>query len=243
MPDLPRRRTPQRPSWTEPIIQRLTTSVKTLVIAQAAVFFLYVFVRDSRGLIVAHLTVSPNLFRGEVWQPLTSAFVHTDFWSFLFNLLGIWWVGSTFEGMQGTRRFLWLLIGGSALANLTVGLLRFFRPGEPVAGCAFGLLALLVGLGAMFGRQPVQVWRGLFLQGRVLAAVFVGWFIVAAMLTLDWPSVVGALVATAVGYFGGARGSLQQLSDLVRGGGGKGRRYRVIEGGAPRRGRSPKYWN
>ena len=52
MPDLPIRRRLPGLDWMRPITERLTPSVKTIIIAQACIFFFYVFVRQSRELMV-----------------------------------------------------------------------------------------------------------------------------------------------------------------------------------------------
>jgi hypothetical protein len=63
MPDLPTRRRPPGLDWMRPITERLTPSVKTIIIAQACIYFFYVFVRQARDLMVKHLTSVPDCSR------------------------------------------------------------------------------------------------------------------------------------------------------------------------------------
>src|SRR6266545_8060880 len=117
MPDLPRQRRRPRPSWVEPIAQRLTPAVKALVVIDALVYFFYLFVPAARASMTAHLALGPGFLQGEVWQPVTALFVNTSFPVFAINLLGLWFMGS-FEITHGMRRFLILFFGAGILANL-----------------------------------------------------------------------------------------------------------------------------
>jgi membrane associated rhomboid family serine protease len=245
MPDLPRRRRPQRPSWTAPIANRLTPTITAFVIAYAVLYFFYVFVQEARGPMAAHLAVGPGLFRGELWQPLTALFVHFDLGGFIFNTIGLWFVGAMIERTQGTRRFLTLFLGAGVLANLAiagVNHLRLYEAGYAFDGSSLAVLALFVAIGRIYGRAPMQVLGGLFLQARVLALIFVGWAVVADLYRRNWALLAGTLVATAVGYFAGAPGGLRELYDLFRARKLR-RRYRVLDGGAPRARAPKKYWN
>lgn len=247
MPDLPRRRGPQRPSWTQPLADRLTPAIKTLVIVDALLYALYVFVRDVRPNMIAHLAVGPALFAGEVWQPVTALFVHFDVLGFIFNVIGLWFVGAFIERTQGTRRFLILFFGAGILANLAIAVvnhLRVYQAGYPFDGCSLAVLALFTAFGRIYGRQPTQVLGGLFMQARYLALILVGWSVVASLLRGDWALLAGTLVAAAVGYLGGAPGGVRELYDLFRARRLR-RRYHVLDGGAPPRARTnpKKYWN
>src|SRR3954447_15100977 len=128
MPDLPRRRSPQRPSWTAPIAERLTPAIKAMVIADALIFFFYVFAKSLQGPMREHLGLGPGLFRGEVWQPVTALFVHFDPIGFLFNMVGLWFVGAFIEREHGTRRFLALFFASGILANLAIAGLSYRGP-------------------------------------------------------------------------------------------------------------------
>jgi membrane associated rhomboid family serine protease len=244
MPDLPpRRRPPVRPSWSQPIAERLTPAIKAFVIADAVIYALYVFVREVRPAMMAHLALGPGLFSGELWQPISSLFVHFDLLGFVFNLIGLWFVGAFIERTQGTRRFVTLFLTAGVVANLAlagVNHLRPYRAGEISDGCSFAVLALFVAFGRIYGRAPAQVLGGLFLQARHLALIFVAWGVLASLLRADWGQLAATLTAAAVGYLGAAPGGLSEAWNALKVRRLR-RRYRVIEGGAPRPSR--KYWN
>jgi membrane associated rhomboid family serine protease len=244
MPDLPpRRRPPVRPSWSQPIAERLTPAIKAFVIADAVIYALYVFVREARPPMMAHLALGPGLFSGELWQPMTSLFVHFDLLGFVFNLIGLWFVGAFIERTQGTRRFVTLFLTAGVVANLVlagVNHLRPYRAGEISDGCSFAVLALFVAFGRIYGRAPAQVLGGLFLQARHLALIFVAWGVLASLLRADWGQLAATLTAAGVGYLGAAPGGLSEAWSALKVRRLR-RRYRVIDGGAPRP--SKKYWN
>src|SRR5215467_978908 len=179
MPDLPRRRRPQRPSWTEPIVARLTPSIRVMVVVDTFVYLLYVFVKPLRPLMEAHLAVGPGFLKGELWQPVTALFVHFDLLGFFFNMLGLWFVGALLESVQGTRRFLTLFFAAGILSNVAIGLMQLRGGGTIFDGCSLAVLALFVALGRIYGRQPMQVFGRLFLQARILALIFVAWTVIA----------------------------------------------------------------
>jgi membrane associated rhomboid family serine protease len=245
MPDLPHRRRRQRPAWTEPIVQRLTPAIKVLVIADALLFFFYVLAAPAEPLMETHLGLGPGFFRGELWQPFTALFVHFHFLSFLFNMIGLWFVGAYIERTQGTRRFLMILFGAGVLANLAiagVSHMSVYRAGYVTDGCSFAVLALFVAFGRLFGRTPAQMLPGLTLQARYISLILVLMSVAVDLARRDWPALAGTATAVVVGYlFVGGAGGLRELLDGIRARRLR-RRYRVIEGGGGRR-RGPKYLN
>jgi membrane associated rhomboid family serine protease len=243
MPDLPRRPRSHRPSWAEPITARLTPAIKTLVIIDALVYAFYVFVREVRMPMMEHLALGPRLFAGELWQPLTALFVHFDVLGFIFNVIGLWFVGALIERTQGTRRFVLLFLGAGVLANLAlaaVSHVRAYHAGDVFDGCSYAVLALFVAFGRIYGRAQSQVLGGLYLQARHLAMIFVAWSALASLLRADWGGVAATLTASAAGFVGAAPGGFSEAFAALRLRRAR-RRYRVIDGGAGRP--SKKYWN
>jgi membrane associated rhomboid family serine protease len=234
MPDLPRRRAP--PGWTRPITERLTPVIKGLILAMVLLYAVYVFIREARPLLIAHLAIGPGLFRGQVWQPLTSMFVHVDPLLFAMDLLGIWFTGAQLERVQGTRRFLTMFFLAGILSNLTIACIDRLRMGAlelPVGyttGSAFAVLAMFVAFGRIYDRTPTQILGGLFVQSRYMAMFFVAWFALAALFRGNWGELAATAVATAVGFFGGASGGFDAIWKRFKAGRAR-RRYRVIQGG------------
>jgi membrane associated rhomboid family serine protease len=247
MPDLPRSRRPERPSWTRPIAARLTPAIKALVITDALLFFLFVFSTVAAPWMKAHLAIHPDFIaRRELWQPLTALFVHFNPLGFVFNVIGLWWGGAALEQAQGTRRFLALFLLSGVLSNIAFALVsRATGVPIPFEGCSLAVLALFVAFGRIYGREQVRLFGALALQAWHASALLVGFALVMDLIQVPeagWGGVAATLVATAVGYLMAAPGGLRELYDVWRVRRHR-RRYRVIEGGAGRRGRPPKYWN
>lgn len=235
MPDLPaRRRTP--PGWTRPITERLTPVIKGMILTMAALYAVYVFVKEARPLIEGYLAVGPGLFRGQVWQLGTSLFAHTDLLQFVLDVVCIWFTGAQLERVQGTRRFLTMFFVAGVLSNLAIAGVERVRmagldlPVAYTAGSAFAVLAMFVAFGRIYDRTPTQILGGLFVQSRYMAAFFVAWFALAALLRHSWSELAATAVATAVGFFAAAPGGVDAIWSRVKSRKAR-RRYRVLEGG------------
>ena len=242
-----RRRPPGR-DWMRPITDRLTPSVKTIIIAQACIYFFYVFVRQVRVPMAYHLAIGPGLFAGEIWQPVTSLFVNLDFLGFLFGVVGLTFIGAFVERAQGTRRFFAFFVIAGVLANVTLAAvwrLRTAAASRPIPyddGPSFSLMAMFVAFGRVHGRAQAQLWPLPFaVQARYLVLILVGWFVAANLVRGDWPAIAGDggdLSWSA--YLGAGPVNLREAWKLY-----KARRvrsqYRVLEGG--RRKPKKKYLN
>ena len=99
-------------------------------------------------------------------------------------MIGIWWVGASFERTQGTRRFLGVYLTAGVLANLAFGLvahLGYVQAGGIFAGGSLAVLALFVAFGRIFGRTPMPIIGGLTLQARTIAMIYVAWSVVVCL--------------------------------------------------------------
>jgi membrane associated rhomboid family serine protease len=240
---------PGHPRWVQAIAERMTPAIKVLVILNAAIYLVSLFVKNIRPLMLAYLTVGPT-FRHEPWQALTAMFVHFDLPSIVFGLIGIWFVGVTIERSLGTRRLLALYFVAGILANVATGLLLSRFPGRSIyAGMGPAVLALFVAFGRIYGRTPTQILGSLYLKAHQAAILFVGLAFVVDLLRRDVPGLGGTLVVTVVGYLMGGRGGLREQYETFRARRLR-QRYKVLDGGVPSRankagkyGRKQKYWN
>jgi len=241
MAQLPPRRRPQGPDWLRPITDRLSPTVKGILIADVAIFLFYVLVRESRGFMQTHLALGPRFFAGELWQPLTSLFVHIDPFAFLMSMIGFWFIGGFIERSRGRRRFVALFFGAGVLANLAIAGVYRWMGGGPTPfsdGCFLAIDALFVAMGRLFGRQPLQFWPfPISIQARFLILILLGFQALASLARADWPALAGLGVAVGVGFFGAAPGgfgvlrtALANARDAARARRLR-RRFGVIEGG------------
>ncbi len=230
------------PAWMRPITQRLSPTIRNLVIVEAALFGLYIMAAPLRGDITRHLALGPLVAAGEYWQPASALFVHLDLWGFIFDLIGLWFVGATIERSLGRRRLLLIFFGAGLAANVVMALLGSAMHWTAIyAGCGDSVLALFVALGVLFGRTEVRVFGSLVLQARILTYILVGMSVVSALFQLAWPSLAGTLAAVGVGYFlaGGKSGPILGLLTRWRRPHRVG--FEVLEGGRGKRGK--KYVN
>jgi membrane associated rhomboid family serine protease len=237
MPDLPPRRA-ARTSGSRPIIGRLSPTIRALLIAEVAIYAVYLLVRPLRPAMEAHLAVGPRLFVGEYWQLATAIFLHLDPQSLFWNAIGIWWAGADVERAQGPRRLLTLFLVGGVLTNLTYAMVErhTFGEGAIFGGASFAVLALIAAFGRIYDRTPMSIFGAFSLQARHIAMALVAWSVVASLAgpVVNWASLAATAVAVLVGVFGATPRGFDGLWDALKLRRLR-RRYRVIEGG-----RAPK---
>ena len=133
------------------------------------VYLFYVLVRAVAPVHGERLAIGPRFFAGELWQPLTSLFVHLDFLGFLFSMIGLWFVGSFIERTQGTRRCAAVFFAAGVLANLAIaGVFRLRarrRPAYDDGACSASWRCSWRSA-ASTDAQPAQLWPTTDLRSR-----------------------------------------------------------------------------
>jgi membrane associated rhomboid family serine protease len=229
------------------ITERLSPTIKALVVATALAFGFYAAVKEARPFVEGHLALGPAVLQGEVWQLVTSLFVHLEPVGFFFDLLGLWFVGATIEQIAGRRRFLTIFFVPAIAANAATAVVWLLAGSAAIqAGSSLAVLSLFVAFGRLFGRTPARVLGGLVVEARVLAAILVGFSLLADLMRLSVAALAADVVAIGLAYLlagaaGGEDGPLARF---------RGRRSRakleVLEGGkrdAGRRDDRPRYLN
>jgi membrane associated rhomboid family serine protease len=232
----------QMPPWLRPVAQRLSPTIRTLVVALAVPWLFYVLVKPARGLMDDYLALGQGVVQGQVWQIVTALLVDRNPLAFL-NLLGLWFVGAAIERTLGRRRFLVVFFAPGLAANLVIALLSMWWGRWALySGCGDSVLGLFVGLAVLYGPAQVRVIGTLSMPARALAAIFVGLALFSAAAYGAWPAVCGTLTAVCTAYVlcGGRGRDLGELTSWLRRKIGR-RRWRVIEGGRP--GRGPNRFN
>jgi membrane associated rhomboid family serine protease len=227
------------PPWFRPIQDRLSPTITTLVVVNAVLYALYAVVPRAQVFIKMHLALGPGATMGqpvpELWQVVTSLFVHLDPLSFFFNVLGLWFVGATIERQMGRQRFLILFLVPAVLANLVMaGLMRVFQQLELFAGSGLAVLALFVAFGRTYDRTPARVLGGLVMEARTLTLILVAFAVVADLLRGSMIAVAGDIVALVASYLlaGGRGAGLRELFTKF-GRRSTRRRFSVVDGGRP----------
>jgi membrane associated rhomboid family serine protease len=215
---------------------RLSPAVRALLIAEVAIYAVYLLIRPLRPVMDLHLAVGPRLFAGEYWQLVTAIFVHLDYVPLFWNLVGIWWAAADVERAQGTRRMLVLFFVGGVLCNLTYAQVarHTFGEGAIFGGASFAVLTLIVAYGRIYGRTPMSLFGAWAVQARYIAMALVAWNVIASLAgpAIQWANLAATATAVVVGYLLGVPGALDSLWDGLKVRRLR-RRYRVIDGGRP----------
>ena len=230
MADLPRRRQPP-PQWARPLVEKLTPTVRTVVIIVTLGYLFFVFTPPLNGWMMAHLFLGPGLFDGELWQPVTALFLNTRFTGWIFTVIGFWWVGAFIERTRGRRFFLRLLLGAGVAANLVaaaVSLIPGVGLGIRSDGAAFALTAVFVAFARIYGARPAQIWGALSMRADYFTWLLVGFSVIVSIVNGDWAGLAAEL--TAIGIALVATGGWGDLRARWRAGRVRAR-YTVIDGG------------
>lgn len=236
MADLPRRRQPP-PEWARPLVEKLTPTVRTLVIIVTLGYLFFVFTPPLNDWMLAHLFLGPGFFRGELWQPVTALLLSVRFTGWFFTVLGLWWVGAFIERTRGPLFFVRLLLGAGVAANLVAAAVSLLPAiGGPAVrsdGAAFALTAVFVAFARIYGPRPAQIWGALSMRADYFTWILIGFSLIVSAVNGDWAGIAAEL--TAIGVALVATGGLRELQGRWPTGRVKARRYQVIDGGKPRK--------
>ena len=98
----------------------------------------------------------------QVWQPITSAFLHGGFGHLFFNMFGLWMFGGVVERELGSKRFLIfyaVCVLGASLLQLSVTSYPFLAGDGgipvPTLGASGGVLGVLAAFGILHPDSPI----------------------------------------------------------------------------------------
>lgn len=143
------------------------------------------------------------------WTIITYAFVHYDFWHFLFNMIWLYFIGGMFNNMFSTKMglnvyFLGAIFGG-LLFLLGYGLFpNTFHSPSRLVGASAAIRALLIFLCAYMPSMEVRF----FTFNLKL------WYIGAAIFVFD---VLGVIAGIKDPIYGNAGGNLAHIGGAVLG--------------------------
>lgn len=83
---------------------------------------------------------------GEYWRLLSSVFLHVDFMHIVFNMYGLYNIGSMVEKIYGSRRYLYIYLYGG-IAGSICSFIFSTVPSAGASGAIFGLFGALLYLG------------------------------------------------------------------------------------------------
>ncbi|MGD0091162.1 MAG: rhomboid family intramembrane serine protease, partial [Planctomycetota bacterium] len=139
-------------------------AVFVLLVINVAVWVLWQFARDNRGLGIfmeRHFTVSSTgvLADLRLHTLLTSCFSHENLFHILFNMLFFWILGEDVERIYGFRDFCWLYIFAGVLSMFAfVGLEALRGTGIPALGASGAIMGIAVVAAIFDPRKPISIW-------------------------------------------------------------------------------------
>jgi len=113
---------------------------------------------------------------GQVWRLVTYFFCHDRGYPFglVFNMIGLWYLGSSLERMYGSRELLWFYLASGVVCGLifTAFGLKMFLP-APMIGAGPCVMALLTLYATHFPRQEILFCWVIPIQIRVLLFIYI----------------------------------------------------------------------
>jgi len=186
-------------------------SVTTLMIIINVIFFLITLILVGilgNEKVFSWIALQPNaFFQGQVWQLITSMFMHGNFTHLFVNMVSLFFLGNFIEKLIGRKRFFWLYMISGIFAGLAFVFFSYFFGiselgikifGSPevfavgASGAIFALAGLLAVLTPklkvyVFFIIPMQMW---------IASVF--------LMVVLWAASIGAgLPIGNTAHFGG----------------------------------------
>jgi len=223
---------------------RITPTVMYLLIANAAIFVLSVFLIKY---IILALSLVPSLVYGgfQFWRVATYIFVHVDFSHFLFNMLILYFFGPPLEQIWGQKKFLtYYLVTGVGAGIVCVPFYWAVGvPDTPIVGASGALFGLLTAFALIYPNARVYVMFLVPVKAKWLVLFFMVMEFAATASTLggDTSSRVASIAhlsGAIIGYF-----YLRRLMDLkaywLRFKMKKKRAYKVYDGGKDEDERGP----
>jgi membrane associated rhomboid family serine protease len=125
-----------------------------------------------------------GLSHGYVWQYLTYQFLHLTPMHFVFNMIGLFFLGRAVEHMIGSKRFLLLYLASGVIGGVVQTLLGLIFPGAfgiPVAGASAGVFGLLAAFATLEPDAEVLLFFMFPMKAKVIAwagAVIAAFYII-----------------------------------------------------------------
>lgn len=166
--------------------RRLATPA-TFTIIGVILFAAVLQFRDNVSVLTFGANVPRQYIDGQYWRLLTSMFLHGGVLHLVMNLLGLFQLGTLYEAMFGTRRFVFIYFVTGIAASIT-SMLRMppdaFSVGA--SGAIFGILGAFI-----FSVKRSPRYRNLA-SARGLVAQCVFWIIANILIGLRIPQIDNA---------------------------------------------------
>ena len=138
---------------------QLTPVVKRLLIINVVVYFIQIIGGNEfllQWFSVYPVSIAVSL---QLWRFVTYQFLHGDLWHIMFNMLGLYFLGSTLERHFGSQRFLFFYLACGIAGGLCYPLLvavKFLSVG-PMIGASGSILGMLAACAILFPQFVVFI--------------------------------------------------------------------------------------
>lgn len=168
------------PLGTNRPLQRKTRVVPVIIALNIVIFVLQITLQSSDPQLIARLMNLGSVWRHDLtlWSPITSAFLHADFWHLAGNMLALFVFGPPVEDRFGRIGFsIFYLIGaiGSGLIHVAVS-------DHPAIGASGAIAAVTGAFLVLFPNCRIRVlW--LFILIQILMAP--AWWLIGLWIVID----------------------------------------------------------
>jgi membrane associated rhomboid family serine protease len=134
----------------------LTPCVSLIMLANAAVFLLQIFIQRTENLQLAILLtqfqLTPRDIPYQPWTLVTYMFMHAGFGHILFNMLSLFFFGPRLEAQLGLRKFAGLYL----VSGIAGGLLSWvFTPNAHIVGASGAVLGVMFGYALYWPKDQI----------------------------------------------------------------------------------------
>ena len=144
----------------------------------------------------------------QIWRYVTFQFLHSprDFLHIVFNMVGLYFLGTVLERSWGSRRFLRFYLTCGVVAGLAYVIIGTLFPRQvpsqmPIIGASGGVYGLVLACAILFPQFQV-ILLFFVVPIRVVATILVGVMILMVVRALAWGEAYAAM--SHVAHLGGA---------------------------------------
>lgn len=137
---------------------------------------------------------------GQLWRLITCAFCHDRFDTLhiVFNMLFLFWFGTTLEGMYGSREFLLFYLAGASMASMAhIALALFTGHSHPAIGASGAVMAVTMLYAIHFPRERLFIFGFIPVQIRWVVLFYVLYDLHPVLLTLAGEEVFSGIAHAA----------------------------------------------
>lgn len=119
---------------------------------------------------------SRQVLHGQVWRLLTYAFCHdrTSIWHIVFNMVGLFWFGTTLESMYGPREFTLFYLAAAVISGLANVLIDVYTGNViPAIGASGAVMAVLMLFTIHYPRYTIRIFWFIPVEMRWLVVLYV----------------------------------------------------------------------